>query len=301
MPIAARLSHRERLAQQPGQPRGTVAVVVGCAETRTSLPPAHGPGVEPALDAARARRSPRAPRGRASRRGEPGRRARAAAGDASEPIIVVGRTARATPSARAEHVARRAARARGCAPSARASRRAAAPPRKRMHSGSASHAVGSTVPVQSNSSRKRAAVLLRVVAVADHERVQRRLPVAPHVQEGRALGRAQPLVRVAACSRRRRRASSVERHHAGRVRAVDQRVDAARRAARAPAARPGTRARSGWSRGRAARASCAASPPRARARRSSSVVVERERHLRDARRARPLRARRSAAPCGRPP
>ena len=77
-----------------------------------------------------------------------------------------------------------------------------------------------------------AAVLLGLVAVADHERVDARLAVAPHVQERGALGRAQPLVRVAGVVRGAQR---VERR-AAPCPARARRPPACRRRARASAA-----------------------------------------------------------------
>jgi hypothetical protein len=72
----------------------------------------------------------------------------------------------------------------------------------------------------------RAVDALRARAVAGHERVHAGLTVAPHVEEGRALGRAQPLVAVARVVGRAE-GGQVELDHAGRVRAVDEHVDAA--------------------------------------------------------------------------
>src|SRR6266446_6569391 len=65
-----------------------------------------------------------------------------------------------------------------------------------------------------------------VGAVADHDRPHAAPAVAADVEEAGALRRAQPLVAVAGVVRGTERAE-VERQHAGRVRAVDQRVDAA--------------------------------------------------------------------------
>ena len=123
--------------------------------------------------------------------------------------------------------------------------RAAASPRSSMRlAARVSHAVGSPVPVQSNSSRKRErSGARRVGAVADR-RAGRTLglPVAPHPEERRALGRAEPLVAVAGVVGGAERAE-IERHHPRRVGAVDQRVDAAAaRARRRGAAIGSTRA-----------------------------------------------------------
>ena len=62
---------------------------------------------------------------------------------------------------------------------------------KRSDSGMHSHGVGSKVPVQSNSARNPA-----VISVADDIRMQLRLPVAAHVQEGGAFRGAKPLVGI---------------------------------------------------------------------------------------------------------
>jgi len=63
--------------------------------------------------------------------------------------------------------------------------------------------------------------------MADDIRMQSRLSIAAHVKEGSALGGAKPLVRVArVVSRTELR--KPQRHHAGGVRAVHQRLDSAR-------------------------------------------------------------------------
>ena len=103
-----------------------------------------------------------------------------------------------------------------------------------------------TCPVQSNSRRKR----LRSARVAfapwliDDGRI-RGWRFAAHVEERGAFRRADPLVAVARVVRGAQRVE-IERQHAGRVRAVDQRVDAARgSAATMPRDREDER-RSGW-------------------------------------------------------
>jgi hypothetical protein len=64
--------------------------------------------------------------------------------------------------------------------------------------------------------------------VADHQRAHALSPVGPDIEEPRTLRRADPLVAVprVVCGAER---PEVERHHAGGVGAVDQRVDTLRR------------------------------------------------------------------------
>ena len=68
----------------------------------------------------------------------------------------------------------------------------------------------------------------RVGAVRDHERADPLLAVGADPEEGRALRRTHPLVQVAGVVRGAK-AGDIQLHHAGRVRAVDQRVDPALR------------------------------------------------------------------------
>ena len=63
--------------------------------------------------------------------------------------------------------------------------------------------------------------------MAYHIRMQTRLSIATHVQERRSLRGAQPLMGVAGVIRRTQ-IGQADRHHAGSVRAVHQRIDAAR-------------------------------------------------------------------------
>ncbi len=99
------------------------------------------------------------------------------------------------------------------------------PPMNVRAAGTESHAVGSSVPCQSNSSRKRDRGADRGVgAVGDRARADTRLPIAPRVEEGRTLGRADPLVKVAGVPGGTEPVE-VEREHARCVSAVHERVD----------------------------------------------------------------------------
>ena len=98
------------------------------------------------------------------------------------------------------------------------------------------------VELAAGTARPRASGGVR--AVRDRRRPDARLAVAPDVEERRALRRADPLVEVARVVRRAERVE-VERHHPRRVRAVDERVDPARRRGPRRSARSAGRAPSG--------------------------------------------------------
>ncbi len=96
---------------------------------------------------------------------------------------------------------------------------------KSRAAGTDSQAVGSSVPCQSNSSRKRDRGADRGIgAVGDRAGADTRLPIAPDVEEGRTLGRADPLVQIAGVLGGAEPVE-VEREHARCVSAVDERVD----------------------------------------------------------------------------